>query len=182
MGGEVRRIGRQEQQRAAPPFDQLAHPLPLMRAEVVQDHHLPRPQRRRQNLLHIGLEDCAFVVGPSTARHGPMPLRVMLAKSVVFGPRGFWVPCRKPARLLEPSHRDASWRCEHRTRPRRRDPRGLSPALLFASELSLPRLARKPGATFFERKPQPLERAAHGGGGDLYAAFLLKELAVLGQV
>src|SRR5215212_4405692 len=95
--------------------------------------------------------------------------------------RGFGAPWRRPARPGEPSRRGASWRGAHRTRPRRRNPRSLSPEPLFASEPSPLRLARKQEGTFFERKPQPLERAAHGSGGDLYAAFLLKELAVLGQ-
>ena len=73
--------------------------------------------------------------------------------------------------------------CAWRTRlPKARRARGLPPAPLFASEPSPGRRpARKPGATFFERQPRPLEGAAHGGGGDLRAAFLLEELAVLGE-
>src|SRR5215211_1281636 len=50
---EIRRVGRQEQQRAAPCFDEVAHPFAPVRAEVVQHHHLTRPQRRRQDPLYV---------------------------------------------------------------------------------------------------------------------------------
>ena len=47
-GREIRRIGRQKQQRAALALDQFAHPLSLVRAEIVQYDYLPGPERGRQ--------------------------------------------------------------------------------------------------------------------------------------
>src|SRR5215207_10510093 len=56
---EVWRVGRQVEQLAAPPLDQLPDPRPLVRGEVVHHEHLPRSKRRSEHVLQVGLEDRA---------------------------------------------------------------------------------------------------------------------------
>src|ERR671916_449837 len=56
-GIEVRRIWRQEEQLAAPSFDQFPGPLALMSAEVVHHDDLPTPQGRGEHSLDVSLED-----------------------------------------------------------------------------------------------------------------------------
>jgi hypothetical protein len=58
-GVEVRRVGRQVEQLAAPPLDQLPDPRPLVRGEVVHHDYLPRSKRRSEHVLQVGLEDRA---------------------------------------------------------------------------------------------------------------------------
>src|SRR5215207_1910371 len=55
-GVDVWGVGRQVDQLAAPPFDQLPDPLSLMRAQVVHHHHLALLQRGTQDLAQVGLE------------------------------------------------------------------------------------------------------------------------------
>jgi hypothetical protein len=55
----------------------------------------------------------------------------------------------------------------------------ISRAPLRQSARFLPRRARRPGGTFFERQPQAREGAADAGGGDRHAVLILEELAVL---
>src|SRR5215210_3905304 len=86
-GVVVRRVGWQEEQLAAPRLDQLAHLLALVRREVVRNYDLPGAKRGRQNPLDVKASKTSFVVPPTTAKHGPIPSLVMLAKSVVFLPR-----------------------------------------------------------------------------------------------
>ena len=71
-----------------PHFDQLLHPLALVRPEVVE-RHLPGSQRPGEGPLDaVGLEDRGDRVfhhghaRPRTATHVPIPSLVMLAKSV----------------------------------------------------------------------------------------------------
>ena len=46
-GIEVRGVGRQVDELAAPLLDQLSNPRAIVRREIVHPHHLPRPKRRR---------------------------------------------------------------------------------------------------------------------------------------
>src|SRR5215213_4443335 len=56
-GIEVRRIGRQVDELASPPFDQFFNPLPLVGAQVVHHHYLTPLKRGAQNILQVGLEN-----------------------------------------------------------------------------------------------------------------------------
>ena len=85
-GVEIGRVGRQVEKRAASLLDELAHPRTFVRREVVHHHYLPRFQFGSKAPLHISLED-GLRVAPSTARDGPIPERLMLAKSVTFAPQ-----------------------------------------------------------------------------------------------
>jgi hypothetical protein len=55
-GVEVRRAGRQEEEPTAGAFDQRLHRAALVCAQVVEHHHLPGPQRRHEQLAHVGGE------------------------------------------------------------------------------------------------------------------------------
>jgi hypothetical protein len=56
---EVGRVGRQEQQPAAYRLDQMADPLALVRAQVVQHHYLAGAQVGQQRVGDVGVEDQA---------------------------------------------------------------------------------------------------------------------------
>src|SRR3712207_2186790 len=54
---EIRRVGRQVDEKAAALFDQLAYTFAFMSAQVVHHNHLTLAQRGPQNLLHVSFED-----------------------------------------------------------------------------------------------------------------------------
>src|SRR5215210_4630938 len=56
-GIEIGRIGWQIHELAASPFDELAYPRTFVRRKVVHHYYLPRPKRRCQRPLQVGLED-----------------------------------------------------------------------------------------------------------------------------
>src|SRR5829696_2350993 len=66
-GVEVRRVGRQENQRAAAPLDELAYPPHLVDLEVVHHHDLPFLQLRAQEALDVERE--GLPVGRSFYAH-----------------------------------------------------------------------------------------------------------------
>src|SRR3712207_6477594 len=53
---EIRRVGRQVDEKAAPLLDELPYPLGPVSPEVVHNHDLTRAQRRGQQTLHVGLK------------------------------------------------------------------------------------------------------------------------------
>lgn len=75
---------------------------------------MPGYRCRCQDLLDVGLED-GLRGRPSTAIAPPIPESDMLAKSVVFGPRGCGVRARRPAYPWALERSGASWRCAYRT-------------------------------------------------------------------
>jgi hypothetical protein len=67
-GVEVRRVGRQQPQLAAPLFDELSDPATPMHGEVVHKDYLPRLKRRGQDLPHVEPERVG--VGGALDAHG----------------------------------------------------------------------------------------------------------------
>ena len=56
-GVEVRGVGRQEEEATSGAFDQRADLVCFMRSKVVQDHHLPGPECRDENVAYKGDRD-----------------------------------------------------------------------------------------------------------------------------
>jgi hypothetical protein len=79
---EIRRVGRQVKQPAAPLLDELLEFISVVGREVVHHHSLPLHQRRSQEVLHVALD----------AIEEPIPSTVMLASTVVFAPLFLGVP------------------------------------------------------------------------------------------
>jgi hypothetical protein len=56
---EVRRVGRQVEQRCTASLDPVAYALDLVGAEVVHDYHVARPQLRAKHVVQVSQEDLA---------------------------------------------------------------------------------------------------------------------------
>ena len=65
---EVRRVGRQVEQRSPARLDPLAYAVDLVGAEVVHDDDMTWPQLGAQHLIEVGEED--FTVGGRLDGHG----------------------------------------------------------------------------------------------------------------
>ncbi len=77
-GVEVRRVGRQVEQRSPAGLDPLAYAVDLVGAEIVHDEDMAGPQLRAQHLVEIGEEDltvCSRLDGHGSQHaavvHGP---------------------------------------------------------------------------------------------------------------
>ena len=77
--------------------------------------------------------------------------------SVVFLPRHFGAPYRRPSRPWEPVPADESWRCASHTRPRTPDGAGPTSLFLRASSPFRLRRALRPGGTFLSGSPNLLK-------------------------
>src|SRR5215207_1865353 len=86
-GTKVRRVRRQVKQLAARVLDEFLHPFTLVGREVVHHHHLPLPKARNQNSLDVGLEDDPVGRALHCQARPPLPSTVMLASSMILGPR-----------------------------------------------------------------------------------------------
>lgn len=62
--GEIRRIGRQEEQLTAAGLDELSYPLPFVHTQIVQHHDLARHQARSQKVFDLRFKDPRI--------HGPL--------------------------------------------------------------------------------------------------------------
>ena len=88
--GEYGGIRGQVQQPRPVFFDRLFPPVDLVHGQIIEHHHIARPQRGAQHLVEAGREDRP-VHGPVDAEQYPQP-GVSAAISVTFAP-----PCNGTA-------------------------------------------------------------------------------------
>ena len=152
---QVRRVGGQKDQPAAGSLNQLAHAVGFVRADVVDHHHLSRPQRGNEHLLQIGGEHRRG--GVRLPPSSPGSSRPATARRSAWSPdRGCGAPPRPPGCREARGRGGGSSRCACRTRrgtPARPDPaaawrcatgRERSRRARWRSGFSLQRPARPP--------------------------------------